>query len=957
MSSHQQKVLAHAEEHLKPGRQKNRSRADLIKLYKRFLKIEENRIRMQHKAGAGGLEIARLRSNLLDITLQNLFADALSTADLKPEDMNRFARDRGSITLIAQGGYGRGTLNPGSDIDLLFLHNSNSRNIAPQTNEIIEQVLYMLWDVGFNVGHAVRSIKECIKLANEDTETKTAIIEARYLTGDEDLFKQFQETFHKNCISGKEKQYLATRADDLRVRHNKYKETVYLQEPQIKEGCGGLRDYQNLIWSTYVTRGTRDIEDLVEEKLLTRSAYRALQRAYEFLMRVRNEMHYSERREADILTLQLQGVVATNLGYPQRTILRRIEEFMRDYYTHTRAIYYHVTSLFQSFRLEEQQQAEQSGLISFLARRGASKKEEFDCFYAKDGLIYPQKANIFVDDPLRMMSCFQHAQRRHLKFSPQIRRAFKIARSVFDRPFLYNKANRETFEAILFRKGDVARILRMMHRVGFLGKYLPEFGALDCLVQHEFYHRYTADEHTLRCIDQLDDLIDTKNPRFEKYQKLFLEVEDPYIHYLALILHDTGRAKNVRHHTDGSTLLAGKVCSRLQIKGERRKRLLFLVDHHLTLYKTATTRNLQDPNTIAEFARAIPNPSYLDSLLLFTFVDSQGTSEDSWTDWKESLILDLYRSTKAYFEDQEGFHARMAGAHAELKAEVSKKLGDEFEDEIEAHFSLMPERYFRFRKPESVVSDMRGFHSFFRTLQKKSENTLTPILKWKAHEDRGYSTVKVFSWNRPLLLARVAGALAARNLNILSADIFTREDDLALDVFRVCTTKFEPVTSKRDTDTVEKVLKAAFAVDVNEFNQTIAAQAEIEYPSVDPNLFPQRVHLTNQPSPDYTVLEIQAVDRIGLLYDILCAIGVFGLDTLSARINTEKGAAIDTFYLTDYQGKKITNPELLEDLADKLEEVLGITTPNTPHSPLTSPATKNHSSRPRLRVGRPPGPP
>ncbi|MEM8955700.1 MAG: [protein-PII] uridylyltransferase [Verrucomicrobiota bacterium] len=939
MPSHKQKVLAHAEEHLKPGRQRNRSRADLIKLYKRFLKIEENRIRMQHKAGAGGLEIARLRSNLLDIVLQNLFADALTTADIKPEEMNRFARDRGSITLIAQGGYGRGTLNPGSDIDLLFLHDSRSRTIAPQTNEIIEQVLYMLWDVGFTVGHAVRSPKECIKQANEDNETKTALIEARFLTGEKDLFGQFQENFHKSCIAGKEKPYLKTRAADLSTRHQKHKNTVYLQEPQIKEGCGGLRDYQNLIWTTYVTRGTRNIEDLVTEKLLTRSAYRALERAYEFLMRVRNEMHYSERREADILTLQLQGVVATNLGYPQRTILRRIEEFMRDYYTHTRAIYYHVTSLFQSFHLEEKQQAEQSGLVSFLARRNPPKKEEFDSFYAKDGLIYPRKANIFIEDPLRMMACFQHTQRRHLKFSPQIRRAFKVARSVLDRPFIYNKKNRETFEAILSRKGDVARILRMMHRVGFLGKYLPEFGALDCLVQHEFFHRYTADEHTLRCVEQIDKLVDTTNPRFKRYQTLFLEVEDPYIHYLALVLHDTGRAKNVRHHTDGSTLLAGRVCSRLQIKGERRRRLLFLVDHHLTLYKTATTRNLQDPTTIADFARVVPNRSYLDSLLLFTFVDSQGTSEDSWTDWKESLILDLYRATNAYFADQKGFHARIASAHTELKQEVTKKLGDDFKDEIEAHFSLMPERYFRFRTPESVVSDMRGFRTFFQTLQTKSENTLTPILKWQAHDDRGYSTVKIFSWDRPLLLARVAGALAARNLNILSADIFTRQDDLALDVFRVCTTKFEPVKSKRDTETVAKVLSAAFAVDMNEFSQTIAAQTEIEYPSVNPTLFPQRVRITNETSPDYTVLEIQAIDRIGLLYDILCAIGLFGLQTLSARINTEKGAAIDTFYLTDYLGQKISNHELLVDLADRLEEVLGIK-----ESRMTKASSSSHSA-------------
>ncbi|MEQ1843339.1 MAG: [protein-PII] uridylyltransferase, partial [Verrucomicrobiales bacterium] len=381
----------------------------------------------------------------------------------------------------------------------------------------------MLYDVGFKVGHATRSIKECIRLANADNPTKTAMLDTRLILGDEKLYQTLVERFQKECIQGKEAEYLEVRRKDFLSRHQKHGKTVYLQEPHIKEGCGGLRDYQNVLWVSRVKLGAKGLEDLVENRMLSRSAYGAMTKAHDFLMRVRNELHWSERPCTDHLTLRLQGVVATHLGYPQRSMLRRIEAFMRDYYRHTRSLYMHSTSLMQAFRLLQEEERT-TGIVSFLARR-AVNEEHFDGFFSRKELIYPEHPEIFIEDPGRLMRLFRHTQQRSLRLGPAIRKLVKRHQDLVNKTFRYSKANRVVFLEILGARGEVGRTLRQMHRVGFLGKYIPEFGDLDCLVQHEFFHRFTADEHTLRCIEILDSLTDEPDPRFALYKKVFHELE------------------------------------------------------------------------------------------------------------------------------------------------------------------------------------------------------------------------------------------------------------------------------------------------------------------------------------------------------------------------------------------------------------------------------------------------
>ncbi len=911
MPIHLKNLETHARKALQPALQGQLSPSERIALYKRFLKIEEHRIQMRHRAGAGGLEIARARAGLIDTVLGSILEAALNARNGKVPP----------IALVATGGYGRGTLNPRSDIDLLFLLPRASTKLPKPLQELVQDVLYLLWDVGFKVGHACRSTAECIEQAKVDQENKTALIDARLIAGDVTLFEQFQERFSTECINKGQSEFFELRRQDLRNRHKKYSRTVFLQEPNVKESCGGLRDYHNILWVSRVKRGTKNLKSLLDDRLLTSTGYREIEEAYDFIHRVRNELHYHTRKGTDQLTLQLQGVVATAFNYPQRSILRRTEAFMRDYYRHTRNLYQHTTSLMEIFQIEQDDRTDTT-LRSFLTFR-KKNREEFDEFIARDGRIYPANPDIFKEDPNRLMRLFQHCQVRNLTLSPPMRKLVKAHWETIDRPFRYSKTNRETFQAILERKGDVARTFRLMHRVGFLGRYLPEFGALDCLVQHEFFHLYTADEHTLRCVEQLDQLIDETNPRREIYRRLFHEIEDAYGLYLAVILHDTGRAENVREHIDGSAMLAARLCNRLQIHGARRSLIMFLVDNHLTFWRTATSKNLDDPEVIAEFASIVKTKTRLDALFLFTFADSNGTSPEAWTGWKESLMLQLYTATRNFLENgREKYSRKLDEDRRALRNEVLGLMREDYHPDVKRHFERMPAAAFRFREASHIVTQVRTVRHFLQREAEKCDPFATCI-KWIDHTERGYTEMVLATRDKPLHLEKICCALASEQINILSADFYTRKDSIVVNIFRICTTNFEPVsdpaTRKRFLQTFESILVDE-KYDPDRF---LRRRTNFLKPRSDQDItVPVRAHVSNELHPSCTTVEIQALDRIGLLHDLFHTVNHHGLDTAHARICTEKGVAMDTLYITNADGKKVDDPELLRQLGEEFTQLL-----------------------------------
>ena len=895
-------VLAHAEQQL--ASQGMDDEAALLALYKKFLKIENHRLRLKHQAGGGGREIAQQRAVLVDIVLRHLYNAA--TRGTTPGGAGC------GIALVAIGGFGRGELSPHSDVDLMFLH--EAAVVPPQIGIIIESILRMLWDVGFKVGHSTRSIEGAVKQANVDMLSKTSLLESRFIAGDRTLHDAFKVEFEKKCIVGHEAEYLAQRLENQKERHLKNGSKVTMQEPNIKSGCGSLRDYHNLIWVSIFTHRAGSTGRLVELKLLPESERRKLDRAYDFLLRVRTELHYLNKRASDTLSHVYQLQVATKLGYEQKSPLRRIEAFMRDYYQHARAIF-QITETTVAKLSMPGEKAAPKGMLRFLKRK--EERECFDGFYLSDGLLYPESREIFKEDPFRMMRAFQHAQLRHVAFAPELQTLLRRRLQLVDRTYTYARSARETFAAILSRKGEVGRIVRMMHECDFLGRYLPEWAPLTCLVQHEFFHRYTADEHTLICLEKLDELIDTQSERLQGYREVFKKIEDPFVLYLAMLLHDVGKASNARFHAEASAMAASRIAARLQLQSEQRKMMILLVDQHILLSSTAQRRNVEDPATISEFANAVRNQANLDALMLVTLADGQGVGDNTWSDWKESLVWQLYRSASRYLAEGEAFFEQRVLERKTTQESVLKRLGATYAGEVEGHFLFMPDIYFNTFEEMAIASHIRLFHTFFET---REQDGLTPAIRWIPRPDRGHSELWVCTWDRKHLLAKIAGSLAVAHLNILSADIYTRGDDLVFDVFRVCDTKFQAVTNAKDVALVENTLNEALSREDFDFRVALQKASHRTAFHLSQELeFPTRIVIDNDTHPVYTVVDIQTPDRLGLLYNILTGFGEAGLNIALSRIATEKGAAIDSFYVTDAEGGKIKETESVARLQQLLQ--------------------------------------
>jgi [protein-PII] uridylyltransferase len=791
---------------------------------------------------------------------------------------------------------------------------------------MVEQVLYMLWDVGLKVGHSTRSISEAATQANRDMQSKTSMIESRLLAGDEKIYESFRQTLVRECVKGHEDEYIAARMEDQKERHEKYGDSVYLQEPNVKSGCGGLRDFQNLIWMSFFKYGCLKLAELRQRGFIEATEQRQLDAAYDFILRVRNSMHYMTNRACDVIGLGLQPQIATEFDYRQHDMLRRIEAFMRDYYMHSRNIFLLTNALADRLALKPSK----ASRLDTLLRRRSRKAEAIDGFLIRDGLISASEPTIFKQDPLRLMRVFRYVQQREVELSPELRSQIRQNLKWVDRSFQCSPEARDTFLGIMQHKGQVARILRRMHEVEFLGKYVPEFGRLTCLVQHEFFHRYTADEHTLQVIEHLDRIIDATGPPHASYKKIFQQLEHPHVLYLALLLHDVGKAANVDHHAEASLEMARKVADRLRLGDDETAQLLFLVRDHLKLSMLSQRRDLDDQATIDAAARIAKNEVSLDELLLLTFADAAGTSLKTWTDWKEALLWELYRRTKRTLTGTERARDILSRRIEQLYKEVSAKLKDQLPlEEIYSHFELMPASYYINTSGADVERHLMVIHRFLtRQLEvEEAADALVPVVDWQSFPAQSYSQVSICTWDRLGLFSKICGALASAELNILRANVYTRGDHVVLDVFDVCDKELAAVTDQRAIHTAEGMLERMLSNRENiEFPEVLKRLRTIrgEIPRIREVHIPTVIDIDNEISKGRTIIEIQTEDRLGLLFTITHTLSELGLDISFAKISTEKGAAIDVFYVQDQLGKKITDEARLDGIRGKLETAINL---------------------------------
>jgi len=894
--------------------------AERLSRYKGFLKVETHRLKLWHRGGAGGREICQARATMLDALLRQLWESARRS--LSPQAQKEFP----PLALVAIGGYGRAELNPYSDIDFMFLHDGQvvSGKPLPYLSRLIDGVLYPLWDIGLKIGYAVRNIDDCVKVANTDMQSKTSLIEARLIVGDEKLFRKFQRVIVDRSVDGFEKKYIAARVEDQQARHSKFGNSACMQEPNIKNGCGGLRDFQNLLWMAFFKYRVRTLDELQAREFVSRFERRQLEAAYDFLLRTRTELHYQTNRAVDVLGKNLQPAAALSLGYSDRSPSKRIEKFMRDLYTHMRNVFLITRTLEQRMALLPVTPGKLS-LRAWLPKRPAP--EPVDGFLFMDGEIRAASSRVFREQPQRLMRIFLYAQQRQLPLHPDLVQLIRNELSLVNRSFLNDAHVRETFLTILEQRGNVAPILRAMHEVNLLGKYVPEFGKLTCLVQHEFYHQYAADEHTLVCLEQLDRVWEAEDPPYKNYAPLFQGLERPGLLYLALLLHDVGKAERHKRgrHPEVSAEMAMRVAKRLRLDSALAHTLQVIIENHLLMASVSQRRDLDDAAVIRNFARKIETPEALNLLTLLTFADSQGTSDKLWNGFKDDLLWQLHTRAMVLLTGGTEFIRAEAEQRESLLQEVrelaAKSLSDE---EINTHFATMSPRYFQVRTAREIVDDLELAHRFMSRLIREDDHVLSPITAWRDEKDRGYNAVKICTWDRAGLFSKIAGSLSAVGLNIMGAQIFTRTDSIVLDTFFVNDGRTGNLATRQQHDKFAELLEKVLTDEEIDLPALIARQIT-QQPAYLPYMGERMetlIHFDNEVSETRTLIEIETEDHLGLLYMISQTLSKLEVDIVSARIVTERGAAIDSFYVCELDGGKIISPERQLRIEDQLRNAI-----------------------------------
>lgn len=886
--------------------------------YKAFLKLENQRLEALHRGGGGGREVCQARATLLDVLLRHI----LEAVQQKLADEKHSAP---KFALVAIGGYGRAELNPFSDIDIMFLHSGEiiGGKAPAELTTLTDGLLYTLWDLGLKVGHSVRTVEDCVKVANSDMQSKTSLIEARLVTGDKELFDRMYAVVIAKAVRGYEDAYIKSRIQDQAARRSKFGNSPFMQEPNIKNGCGGLRDYQNLLWMSFFKYRTRSLDELEKKELITEEEKKQLDTAYDFLLWVRTELHYSAKRAVDALGKNFQPGVAHNLGYTDRSPSKRLEEFMRDVYTHMRNIYLITRTLEDRLALLPSENKLPSLKDLFRAGKRRVTQQVVDGFVIV-GREISQTTRSFREQPRRLMRLFLYMQQRGLKLHPDLAQSIRNQLNLVNREFLEDEHIHQTFLEILNQRGNVSPVLRAMHEVGLLGKYVPEFGRLTCLVQHEFYHQYTADEHTLVCIEKLDQIWEAQDPAVNHYTQILQQIERPFLLYLALLLHDSGKACHSRNHSDVGAKASLEVAERLGLDGATAHSLRLLVENHLLMAQVSQRRDLEDPSVIRAFAAQIQSRENAMMLTLMTYSDAQGTSQQLWNSFKDSLLWTLFSRTMDLFSGAAELNRAETKQIELLKDEVRAILPSTFsEDEIEAHFQHLPPRYFQIHSARQIVSDLTLAHRFMHLQLAEEDKALEPVTTWHNEPDRGYTSVHVCTWDRGGLFSKIAGSLAAAGMNILSAQIFTRTDGIILDTFFVNDAKGGALAKKEEKEGFEKILNQALTGHVN-FPALIAKQKVQNriYHSLDGEKMPTIIGFDNETSANSTIIDIETEDRVGLLYYISRTLAELGLDISLAKILTEKGAAVDTFYVTTWDKHKILSAEHLQYVEHRIQDAI-----------------------------------
>ncbi|NKL33853.1 [protein-PII] uridylyltransferase [Rhizobium leguminosarum bv. viciae] len=875
-------------------------RADLLAVLKKASTEGRQKARAALMADGGGLNCAYRISWLQDQITTVLYNFA--TAHIFPQQKDKFA-------VTAVGGYGRDTLAPGSDIDLLFLFLPRP---AEETHKAVEFMLYVLWDMGFKVGHATRTVEECIALSKSDMTIRTAILEMRYICGLQGLETELETRFDKEIVTGTGPEFIAAKLAERDERHRKAGDTRYLVEPNVKEGKGGLRDLHTLFWISKYYYHVRDQAELVKLGVLSKHEYRLLEKADDFLWAVRCHMHFLTGKAEERLSFDIQREIAEAFGYHTRPGLSAVERFMKHYFLVAKDVGDLTRILCAA--LEDQQAKSIPGLTGVISRfTHRNRKIAGSVEFVEDrGRIALADPEVFKRDPVNIIRLFHVADINGLEFHPDALKRVTRSLALIDNDLRENDEANRLFLSILTSKRDPALILRRMNEAGVLGRFIPEFGKIVAMMQFNMYHHYTVDEHLIRTVDILSEIDKGRAEDLHPLaNKLMPGIEDREALYLAVLLHDIAKGRQEDHSIAGARV-ARKLCARFGLSQKQTEIVVWLIEEHLTMSMVAQTRDLTDRKTITDFADRVQSLDRLKMLLILTICDIRAVGPGVWNGWKGQLLRTLYYETELLLAGGFSEVSRKERANAAADA-LRAALADWSQKDRNTYTKLHYQPYLL----SVPLEDQIRHADFIRQADKAGQALATTVRTDSFH---AITEITVLSPDHPRLLAVIAGACAAAGANIVDAQIFTTSDGRALDTIHVSREFTDDADELRRAATIGRMIEDVLS-GRKRLPEVIATRARNRKKS-KAFVIPPSVNITNSLSNKFTVIEVECLDRPGLLSEITAVLSDLSLDIQSARITTFGEKVIDTFYVTDLVGQKISGDSKRANITARMKAVM-----------------------------------
>ncbi|AHB47385.1 PII uridylyl-transferase [Hyphomicrobium nitrativorans NL23] len=881
------------------------ARPAIVERLKTLVKAARGTARLQLEADGNGRRCARGLARFQDELVRLIYDYTVAHVyrATNPSDAERMA-------VVATGGYGRELLAPGSDIDLLFLLPYKQ---TPWGESVAEYILYVLWDLGFKVGHATRTVDQCVKLALQDTTIRTSLLDMWLIHGDAELYAELERRFRDDVIKGSERAFVDAKLAERSERHRRAGESRYKVEPNIKDGKGGLRDLHTLHWLSKYLTGHDVGPKTVAMGIFTNEEAATFRKCENFLWTVRCFLHFYTGRPEELLSFDIQPMLAERLGYRDKGGLRAVERFMKHYFLVAKQVGDLTTILCAALEMQQLKSTPVlEGLLSPLTWKMRRQIRDTTDFRIDNGRLNIADKDTFKRDPLNLIRFFAQAENTSAFLHPNAIRQLRRSYRLIDDTLRNDPEANRIFLSLLTGRVNPEATLRRMNETGVLGRFIPEFGHVVAMMQFNMYHHYTVDEHLIRTVGMLTDIERGKSSdELPLSTELIKTIQNRRVLYVAAFLHDIGKGRVEDHSLVGAEI-ARTLCPRLGLSAAETDTVVWLIEQHLTMSNIAQSRDISDPKTVRDFADIVQSPERLKLLLILTSADIRAVGPGVWNGWKGQLLRTLYHETEPVLS---GGHTKIprsqivADAQAELRTALSDWNPAAIDRFIDRHY---PDYWMR-TEPRRQIDHARLLDRAEREGKKFATDHVTDAFS-------AITELTVFAPNHPRLLSQFAGACAANGANIVGAHVTTTRDGFALDTFLLARELDEDDDehrrAERVADTIGRVLRGEAWI------PTLLEQRRPAPPRVEAFTVEPEVIINNSLSDAFTVIEVTGRDRTGLLYELTTALSDLSLDITSAHITTFGEKAVDVFYVTDLTNKKIDSETRQKSIRERLTEIL-----------------------------------